>query len=66
MRSRYATRHIRAIVGRTNKVTGTRAHANDPTIMAWQLANEPRPAGSDAVGLAALPAFRALVQEYRG
>ncbi len=37
-------RHIRAIVGRTNKVTGT-AYANDPTIMAWQLANEPRPAG---------------------
>jgi mannan endo-1,4-beta-mannosidase len=55
-------RHIRAIVGRTNKVTGM-AYADDPTIMAWQLANEPRPAGSDAVGLAALPAFQAWVQE---
>ena len=53
--------HIRAIVGRTNRVTGM-AYANDPTIMAWQLANEPRPGGSDAVGLAALPAFKAWVQ----
>ncbi len=61
MRSRMYRRHIRAIVGRTNKVTGT-AYKNDPTIMAWQLANEPRPAGSDAVGLVALPAFQAWVQ----
>ncbi|MDB5704730.1 MAG: mannanase [Sphingomonas bacterium] len=53
--------HIRAIVGRTNRVTGT-AYASDPTIMAWQLANEPRPGGSDAVGLKALPAFHAWTQ----
>jgi mannan endo-1,4-beta-mannosidase len=54
-------RTVRAIVGRTNRITGT-PYANDPTIMAWQLANEPRPGGSDAVGLAALPAFQAWVQ----
>ncbi len=40
--------HVRAIVGRTNSVTGTR-YADDPAIMSWQLANEPRPGGSDAV-----------------
>jgi mannan endo-1,4-beta-mannosidase len=32
---------IREIVGRTNSVTGAR-YVDDPTIMAWQLANEPR------------------------
>ncbi len=33
---------IRAIVGRVNSVTGL-AYRDDPTIMSWQLANEPRP-----------------------
>lgn len=33
--------HIKKIVARTNSVTG-QAYRNDPTIMAWQLANEPR------------------------
>jgi mannan endo-1,4-beta-mannosidase len=53
--------HIRRIVGRTNSVTGT-AYADDPAIMAWQLANEPRPAGSDAVGVPNLPAFHSWVE----
>ncbi len=48
--------YIRAVVTRTNSVTG-RAYADDPTIMAWQLANEPRPGGSDAVAVPNLPAF---------
>jgi mannan endo-1,4-beta-mannosidase len=48
--------YIRAMVTRTNIVTG-RPYATDPTIMAWQLANEPRPGGSDAVALPNLPAF---------
>ena len=48
--------YVRALVGRTNRITGT-AYADDPTIMAWQLANEPRPGGSDAVAIAHLPAF---------
>ncbi|HEY6815057.1 MAG TPA: mannanase, partial [Croceibacterium sp.] len=39
--------HVRAIVTRTNAITGTR-YADDPAIMSWQLANEPRPGGSDA------------------
>ncbi len=52
---------VRAIVGRTNAVTGE-PYAMDPTIMAWQLANEPRPGGSDAVALPLLPAFYAWTQ----
>lgn len=35
---------IRTLVSRTSSATGRR-YADDPTIMAWQLANEPRPAG---------------------
>ncbi len=50
---------VRALVGRTNGVTG-QAYADDPTIMAWQLANEPRPAGD--VANADLPVFYAWVQ----
>jgi mannan endo-1,4-beta-mannosidase len=34
-------RTIRVIVGRVNTING-RAYAEDPTIMAWELANEPR------------------------
>jgi mannan endo-1,4-beta-mannosidase len=52
---------VRAIVGRTNRVTGT-AYRDDPTIMAWQLANEPRPAGDAATAASLLPAFYAWVQ----
>lgn len=33
--------HLRAIITRTNAYTG-RAYRDDPAIMAWQLANEPR------------------------
>lgn len=38
---------IRTIVERTNTVTGKR-YADDPTIMSWQLANEPRPGNEKA------------------
>lgn len=33
--------HVRHIVSRTNSITGT-PYRDDPTIMAWQLCNEPR------------------------
>ncbi len=49
-------RYLRALVGRRNSVTG-KAYRDDPTIMAWQLANEPRPGGSEAFGLANLPTY---------
>jgi mannan endo-1,4-beta-mannosidase len=54
--------YIRAVVSRTNSVTGI-AYAADPTIMAWQLANEPRPGGSDAVAVPNLPNFYRWVDE---
>lgn len=33
--------HLRFLIGRTNTITG-QLYQEDPTIMAWQLANEPR------------------------
>ncbi|WP_200910644.1 glycoside hydrolase 5 family protein [Sphingomonas sp. Leaf230] len=54
--------YIRAVVSRTNTVTGV-AYAADPTIMAWQLANEPRPAGGPAVAIPNLPAFYRWIDE---
>jgi len=41
--------YVRAVVGRRNTVTG-RLYRDDPAILSWQLANEPRPGGSDAAG----------------
>lgn len=38
--------HVGRLLTRRNVVTGL-AYAEDPAIMAWQLANEPRPGGSD-------------------
>jgi mannan endo-1,4-beta-mannosidase len=43
-----ANDYLTKLVTRTNSVTGKR-YADDPAIMAWQLANEPRPAGTEAV-----------------
>lgn len=39
--TRAAADFIRAVVTRTNSLTG-RKYADDPTILAWELANEPR------------------------
>ena len=39
--------HVLSIVSRTNSITG-QPYADDRAIMSWQLANEPRPGGSDA------------------
>lgn len=38
---RLYKRHVAAVVNRTNSVTGV-AYRDDPTIMAWELINEPR------------------------
>ena len=48
--------HVRRMVGRVNSVTGV-PYAEDPALMAWQLANEPRPGSSAAVMQAILPAY---------
>jgi len=48
--------HVRQIVGRTNRVTGI-AYKDDPTVMAWQLCNEPRPGATEGVIAETLPAY---------
>ena len=55
-------RYLRALVGRTSSVTG-KPYRDDPTIMAWQLANEPRPGGSDAFGVPNLPTYYRWIAE---
>jgi mannan endo-1,4-beta-mannosidase len=52
--------YVRAVVGRRNSVTG-KLYRDDPAIMAWQLANEPRPAGGDAVGRKHMKAYLAWI-----
>jgi mannan endo-1,4-beta-mannosidase len=52
--------YVRALVTRRNSVTG-RLYADDPAIMSWQLANEPRPGGSDAAIKRQLPAYIAWI-----
>jgi mannan endo-1,4-beta-mannosidase len=48
--------HIRFILGRTNRYTGIK-YIDDPVIMTWEIANEPR-AFSDAN----IPAFEAMIK----
>lgn len=52
--------YVRSLVTRRNTVTG-RLYADDPTIMSWQLANEPRPGGSEAAIQRQLPAYIAWI-----
>ena len=48
--------YVRALVGRRNSVTG-QLYREDPAIMAWQLANEPRPGGSNEAGRRHMQAY---------
>ncbi|MDI7774492.1 cellulase family glycosylhydrolase [Asticcacaulis sp. EMRT-3] len=48
--------YVKMLVSRANTITG-KAYNQDPTIMAWQLCNEPRPGGSDKVVLANADAY---------
>jgi mannan endo-1,4-beta-mannosidase len=52
--------YVRAVVGRTNKITGRR-YADDPAIQAWQLANEPRPGVSSDVVKKNMPSYLAWI-----
>jgi mannan endo-1,4-beta-mannosidase len=51
---------IRGLVSRTNTVNG-REYAADPTIMAWQLANEPRPGALGPEGEGNIDAYVAWI-----
>lgn len=53
--------YVRTLVGRTNSISGVR-YADDPTIMSWQLANEPRPGGDAVAGAARLPAYYSWIE----
>jgi mannan endo-1,4-beta-mannosidase len=48
--------YVRKVVTRTN-TCNSRKYSEDPTIMAWQLANEPRPGRVGAVAVENLPVF---------
>jgi mannan endo-1,4-beta-mannosidase len=52
--------YVRAVVGRRNSVTG-RWYRDDPAILSWQLANEPRPGGSDEAGRRHMRAYLAWI-----
>jgi mannan endo-1,4-beta-mannosidase len=52
--------YVRAVVGRRNTVTG-RLYRDDPAIMSWQLANEPRPGGSEEAGRRHMAAYLAWI-----
>lgn len=54
--TRWFREYVKMLITRTNTVTG-RKYRDDPTIMAWQLANEPRPE-SGTRGKANFDAYR--------
>ena len=54
--------YMQAVITRTNSVTGV-AYKDDPTIMAWQLANEPRAGHNTRAGNHVLPAFYRWVDQ---
>ena len=54
--------HVAHILARRNTVNG-RCYCDEPTIMSWQLANEPRPGTNDPATEEHLPAFYAWMDE---
>ncbi len=54
--------YVKALLTRTNSITKT-PYADDPTIMAWQLANEPRPGADASPGHNVLTAFYRWIDE---
>lgn len=57
--------YVEMLVTRTNSISGV-AYKEDPTIIAWQLANEPRPGYKAQPGEAELPAFYTWIDETAG
>jgi len=54
--------YVAYLLNRRNTVNGRR-YSDDPTIMSWQLANEPRPGTDDLATEANLPAFFTWMDE---
>ena len=53
-------KYIRSLLSRKNSITG-KLYSEDPTVMAWQLANEPRPGDGEA-SKENLPAYYAWIK----
>jgi mannan endo-1,4-beta-mannosidase len=54
--------YVRMLINRTNTING-RTYSEDPTIMAWQLVNEPRPGRDNELGRNNLPLFYRWIEE---
>jgi len=52
--------YVKQIITRKNSING-RVFSEDPTIMSWQLANEPRPGRDGETGKRNLPAFNVWI-----
>ena len=59
---RHWLRHVRYVLTRVNSLTGV-PYRDDPTIMAWELANEPRPMKRVAAYRAWVDSVTALLKE---
>ncbi len=60
--NQYFRHFFKTLAERENSINGIR-YKDDPVIMSWQLANEPRAGNNDETGLANLPAFRVWMEE---
>lgn len=54
--------HVTNLLTRTNSITGI-PYAEDDTVMSWQLANEPRPGGSEAAIQRNLQAYYGWIEK---
>ncbi|HTR81043.1 MAG TPA: mannanase [Bacteroidota bacterium] len=61
----YFLWYVRMLVDRRNTVNG-RMYSDDPTIMAWQLANEPRPGTGGADAPNVLPSYYKWIDQTAG
>ncbi len=57
--------YVKSIITRKNSFNN-RKYFDDPTIMSWQLANEPRPGTESPEGISVLPYFYTWIDETAG
>jgi len=63
--NRLFRHYVKALVTRTNTVNG-KPYAEDPAIMAWQLANEPRPGYRNELGFSRLDTYYRWIADSAG